>query len=300
MKKDRVYPALMTALVILIVALFGWILYREWQERRLEDSRRQEDRQWRERAEELARKVARLEEDLKTAQGAAPADEERFLKIFGPPAAGPAGAEQPASVEAQVLAFFRYLDGRDYIQAQGLEGGTHAAFARAIEELTANPPQVVRETDSLIAVIRNASHFFRVLGKQRVLLAAQVLQREEDLMEPAMRFFYRWAVGGPTRLSGRPDEETLYRYASFFTETLGGRSYVARRGGRLGLLVRYYCILVFDRAYDRRHNPYGVDIRPLIAAALPEMRAHRGLIFRPEYLAELERLARKYDVPAGG
>jgi membrane-bound lytic murein transglycosylase B len=73
-----------------------------------------------------------------------------------------------------------------------------------------------------------------------------------------------------------------------------------RRGGKLRLLTLYYCILVLDRANDRQSNPNGVDIRPLIAATAAEMRAQAGLAYRPQYLAELERLARKYDVPRGG
>lgn len=298
MKKERMYPAVMTALVLVIVAIFGWILYREWQDRQADGARRTEGRQWKERAEELAQRVSRLEEELKAARGEA-AGEERFVKILETPAAAEPGKDQPPAVDAQVLAFFRYLDGRDYVKARGLEGGTYAMFAQGIEELSANPPRVAGETDSLFAVIKNVSHFYRVLGKQRVELAAEVLKREADLMEPAMRLFYQWATAGSSTLKGRPGEETLYQYASFFTETLGGRSYMMRRGGRLRLLTLYYCILVLDRANDRKSNPNGVDIRPLIAAAAAEMRAQAGLVHRPQYLAELERLARKYAVPHG-
>ena len=40
----------------------------------------------------------------------------------------------------------------------------------------------------------------------------------------------------------RPSIEQLYRYACFFLETLGGRSYVFRRDSKVRILTLYYCV----------------------------------------------------------
>jgi hypothetical protein len=77
-------------------------------------------------------------------------------------------------------------------------------------------------------------------------------------------------------------------------DTSGGRSYLLRRDARTRLLVTYYGILVLDRANDQKLNPNGIDIRPLIAATAKDMRAQKGLAYQKQYLADLERLARKY------
>jgi len=45
-------------------------------------------------------------------------------------------------------------------------------------------------------------------------------------------------------------------------------------------------------------NPNASDIRPLIAASARDIRSHTGLAYQKQYLAELERMARKY--PAEG
>jgi hypothetical protein len=58
----------------------------------------------------------------------------------------------------------------------------------------------------------------------------------------------------------------------------------------------YYCILVLDRADDHKLNPYGIDIRPLIAATAKDMRSQKGLSYQKQYIADLERLARKYQM----
>jgi hypothetical protein len=86
----------------------------------------------------------------------------------------------------------------------------------------------------------------------------------------------------------------MYANASFLVDTFGGRSYLLRRDSRIRLLSTYYCILVLDRANDQKMNPNGIDIRPLIAATAKDIRSHTGLAYQKQYLAELERLARKY------
>jgi len=153
---------------------------------------------------------------------------------------------------------------------------------------------VAGETESLYEMLKNVSYFFRVMGKKRVQLVAEILKNEPEIMEPAMRVFFQWYAGPLEKLRGKPSLKTMYANASFLVDTFGGRSYLLRRDSRIRLLSTYYCILVLDRSNDQKMNPNGIDIRPLIAATAKDIRSHTGLVYQKQYLAELERLARKY------
>ncbi|MEJ5360113.1 MAG: hypothetical protein WHT06_15745 [Desulfobacterales bacterium] len=294
-KRERSFLPLLAVLVAAAIGVFLWLLLGPWQERRVQEARQQESRQWREQTEALTRRLGELEQQLQAAREETPA-EGRLREVFGESAAPPPPGRPPApeDIEARVLAFFRYLDGRDYVQAYQLEGGTYGEYLRALEALSAQPPRVTRETDSLYDLLRNTAYFYRVLGKKRIQLASEILRRETDVLESALEAFFAWFLYGPDRLRGRPEFSVLYDYASYLTETFGGRSYLLRREPRLRILLQYYSIQIFDRANDRQLNRNGIDIRPLIAATRAELRSHRGLLHARVYLAELERLARKY------
>ena len=109
-----------------------------------------------------------------------------------------------------------------------------------------------------------------------------------------MRLFYVWSSGPDGKLKGRPTLPVQYEYAGYFLNTLGGRSYLMRRDPKVRLLATYYSIRNIDRANDRKLNPNGIDIRPAIAATAKEIRGQTGLVYRKQYLAELERLSAKY------
>jgi len=296
MKKERNYLPVMVILVLAVIGIFLWILLKDWHQAQVDTARKQESQEWKQRAEVLTRKLTELEQEIKTAQGEKPS-EEKVAEVFGPPAVEAPDQEKPmtaAEIERRVMAFFSYLDSRDYVQAYQLEGGCYQQYVQAVEALSAHPPQVAGETDALYEMLKNVSYFFRVIGKKRVLVTAEILKNERDVMEPAMRVFYLWYTGSSDQLKGRPSLETMYAYASYLLETFGGRSYLLRRDSRIRLLTTYYCILVIDRAGDRQMNPNGIDIRPLIAATARDVRSQTGLVYQKQYLAELDRLARKY------
>jgi hypothetical protein len=296
MKTERNYQPIMVILVLIIIGIFLVILLKDWYATRIETARKQESQEWRQRTEVLTQKITDLEDELKTARGETP-PAEKIAEVFGVPAAEPAAKEKPLTaedVERRVTAFFTYLDSREYVKAYNLEGGCYAQYVQAVEALSANPPKVAGETESLYEMLKNVSYFFRVMGKKRVQLAADVLRTEPEIMEPAMRVFFQWYTGPLEKLAGKPSLKTTYAVASFLVDTFGGRSYLLRRDSRIRLLSVYYCILVLDRANDQKMNPNGIDIRPLIAASARDIRSHSGLVYQKQYLAELERLARKY------
>jgi hypothetical protein len=296
MKKERNYLPVMVILVLVVIGIFLWILLKDWHESRIDTVRKQESQEWKQRADEMARKLKEMEQELNTARGEKPS-EEKVAEVFGPPAVEAPAREKPLTaeeIERRVRAFFSYLDSRDYVQAYELEGGCYQQYLQAVEALSAHPPRVAGETESLYDMLKNVSYFYRVIGKKRVLVTADILTNERDIMEPAMRVFFLWYTGSSDQLKGRPSLATMYAYASYLLDTFGGRSYLLRRDSRMRLLTTYYCILVVDRANDRQMNPNGIDIRPLIAATARDLRSQTGLAYQKQYLAELERLARKY------
>jgi hypothetical protein len=297
-KTERNYLPIMVILVLMVIGIFLWILLKDWYATRIETARKQESQEWQQRTEVLTQKLTDLERELKAARGETP-QEEKVAEVFGPPAAEPPAREKPLTAEEterRVTAFFSYLDSRDYVKAYNLQGGVYEEYVLAVEALSAHPPKVAGETESLYEMLKNVSYFFRTMGKQRVQLSAEVLKNEPEIMESAMRVFFQWYTGPLEKLRGKPSLKTMYAVASFLVDTFGGRSYLLRRDSRMRLLSTYYCILVLDRANDQRMNPNGIDIRPLIAATAKDIRSQTGLAYQKQYLAELERLARKYAV----
>ena len=285
-------------LVVLVIAVIGvgWMVWRDWNGTRIDAARKQEATVLKQRADELARKLTQLEQEFKTVWELPP--EEKATEVYGPDQAiareAPPGSEE---VDRRVKAFFSYLDSRSYIRAYKLEGGVYREYLAAVEALSLSPPKV-GQTASLQEMKRNISYFYRVLGKQRLKLLRDILQHEPELIEPTLRVFYQWYTDTDPSAGtkGRPSLGTMYACAGYLVENFGGRSYLLRRDSRTRSLMIYYCILVLDRADDQKLNPYGIDIRPLIAATANDMRSQKGLSYQKQYIADLDRLARKYQM----
>jgi hypothetical protein len=189
MKKERNYQPVLVVLVLIVIGVASWNLFTDWQDRRAETARQQESQEWRQRAEALSKKVAEMETELKAVQGEK-APEGKAVEVFGPAASAGASPEKASggeSIDRQILAFFTYLDGRDYVKAYALDGGTYTHYTAAVDELSASLPKVAGETESLYTTLKNVSHFFRVLGKKRTELVAEILKNEQEILEPAMR-----------------------------------------------------------------------------------------------------------------
>jgi hypothetical protein len=296
MKAERNYQPIMVILVLIVVGIFLWILLKDWYAARIETARQQESQQWQQQTEVLTQKLTDLEQELQAARGEAPLGE-KIAEVFGPSAAEPPAREKLLAadeIERRVKAFFAYLDSRDYVKAYDLPGGVYEEYVLAADALAAHPPKVAGETESLYEMLKNVSYFFRAMGRQRVQLAADILKKEPEVMEPAMRVFFQWYMGPLETMRGKPSLQTMYACASFLVDTFGGRSYLLRRDAKIRLLSIYYSIQVLDRANDQKFNPNGIDIRPLIAAAARDIRSQTGLAYQKQYGAELERLARKY------
>ena len=203
----------------------------------------------------------------------------------------------------KILLFFEHLDSQNYIREYSMKGSTRDHMNGIIKKLIANPPVVVRETDDLFAILNNMAHFFRVLGPKDILLIKDVLINERELIEPTMALFYKWSEIEPDCLNKNLNIKLplvgLYEYAGYFINTLGGQSYLFRRALHLRLLIRYYSILIIDRANSVDANRYGIDIRYTIDALIAELQTNGDLENRQDYLENLIRLQDSYQAKYG-
>jgi NADH:ubiquinone oxidoreductase subunit C len=295
---------------LVIVAVSGFFIFSKisgWHKSKLETAVKEEKQTWQGKTNQLEQAVTELKQELTEAKGQQ-VPEEKLAKVFGEnkkeePQAGKETQTPPKKLsdfvetERQIAAFFTYLDKRPYIQSLNLAGGTYLQYQIAIEKLSAKPPIIVGEMDSLYNMVRNVAHFYRVMGKKRVILARQVLQNESEIMESVMKTFYKWCTQndeGQSTLKGRPSMTAMYEYAGYILNTLGGRSYLLRRSPKVRALTTFYCVLILDRANDEELNSRGIDIRPYIKSSLLEIKNQIGLIHQKAYITRLSELSLKY------
>lgn len=203
----------------------------------------------------------------------------------------------------KILLFFEHLDRQDYIKEYPIKGSSLDHINGIINKLIANPPVVVRETDDLFAILNNMAHLFKVLGPKDILLIKDILIHEGELVEPTLALFYKWSEIEPecpdNGLNIKLPLAGLYEYAGYFINTLGGQSYLFRRALSLRILIRYYSILIIDRANSFDANRYGIDIRYTLDALISEVQSNGDLENRQEYLENLIRLQKSYQAKYG-
>lgn len=203
----------------------------------------------------------------------------------------------------EIRNFFSHLDQQEYIASLKFKGGSHTHFSRLIDKLIANPPVIFQETESLFSILNNTAHFYRTLRKDDVFLIKEILQKEGESLESVMALFYRWSELAPqcenSNIQVHLPLAGLYEYAGFFINTLGGQSYLFRRESRVRMLIKYYSILILDRANENAINRFGIDIRPAIDSLLSEMQGTTNLSAKDDYLAKLILLQDKYGQQYG-
>ncbi len=203
----------------------------------------------------------------------------------------------------RIRLFFEHLDTQGYIKEYKLKESSLEHFNRLISKLVANPPIIVRETDDLFAILNNMAHLFRVLGIQDVLLVKNILANEGELIEPTMMLFNKWSIiqsqCTATDLPISLPLPGLYQYAGFFLNTLGGQSYLLRRQTFIRVLLRYYSILLLDRANSEGINIYGIDIRYHLNSVIDELDVAKDLSGKQDYISNLYRIQEKYQVEYG-
>lgn len=251
--------------------------------------------------QELEEKIVTLEKQIEElTEPRSPAVTVPEEKEVAPPAAAMDFSDSSCEeLDQKIQEFFNYLDSQPYIASYNLENGARAHFKKIIEKLLDNPPIVARETDSLFTILTNTAHFYRILGKDNVLMIREMIIREADILEATFALFHQWSrLGSQCRdvqTEIRLPLPKLYEYAGFFLNTLGGQSYLFRRTPHIRLLIKYYSVLVIDRANAEVVNRYGIDIVPHLESLINEMEIGETMVYKEQYLRKLRELQNKYQ-----
>lgn len=205
-----------------------------------------------------------------------------------------------AQLTLQTKDLFAYIDKQGYLAQGGITTQFEPFFQECIKLLSEKPPVLVAEMDDLFLLAKNVSHIYRVLGLNRIKVLKNIIEQESDVLEPSMAVLFSWINVCRKNEAGAtvmPQLKSMYEYAGFFLNTLGGRSYLLRRDSKVRMLVNYYSLQILDLANDEKQNPVGIDIRPYLETQFVEMSSHKGLVYRDRYLAELKKLQAKYEHP---
>ncbi len=296
---NRTLATVAVVFALIVAGLVAYVMVNKWHQRQMAFGRQQAQEECLEVIRKMETDLDGIRAQLETERKMRPVDEV-FPTVFGTPPPGQDEEAEPLDCEkvaAQMTSFFNYLDSRPYLSDRNIEGGSVGFFRECAALLMADPPVNIAEMKNMFRLVKNVTHFYRVLGKDRLILAKVILAAEERVLEPAMAVFYAQLAECNQPLPGDPQPmsiERLYDYAGFFLNTLGGRSYMLRRESKLRMLVSYYAILIVDRANDEKFNRYGIDVRPYIDYLFYDISNQKGLDYRERYLTRLTALRDKY------
>ena len=297
--KRKSTAQIVTILIILLVGL----LYLGWNYLSETNLRQQSQ-------EAGTPEITRIEKEVERTETAVPQKDTKLEEAqesvhmaLNEDEASPAPQNECQQTADKISLFFDHLDQQPYIHEHITKGSTLDHFRGIFNKLMANPPVVVRETDDLFAILNNMAHFFRILGPKDILLIKDVFIHERGLIEPTMAQFYKWSEIAPNCSDSALDINLplpgLYEYAGYFLNTLGGQSYLFRRELYLRILIRYYSILIIDRANSIDANRYGIDIRYTLDSLIPEIQGNSDLENKQAYLENLVRLQGQYQAIYG-
>ena len=296
---DKAVKVLVIVFAVVGIGLFGYHWIDDWHKRTLQQAVDQEKEDCLKKLAQMEVEIHKLSEALEVQRQAQPTSAE-LNTVFGvekPVAPFQAGSVDCTKTTAQVAAFFQYLDSKAYLIWPGINMRAEELFEEIAAKLSANPPTNVGEMENLYSLVKNVTHFYRVLGKDRIDLIKEILNSESAVLEPALAVMFTWLTvcnDTPNGVNVQPDLGALYQYACFFLNTLGGRSYLLRRESKVRMLVNYYCLLTLDMANDAKLNSYGLDIRPYLDYVFYDINNQKGLMYRQRYLTRLAALKDKY------
>ena len=280
--------------VVLIMATIGYLLLQD----RL-GTPVAEQEQLRSRNELLQQQVAELQaqiDSLAQQEQTAPVEPAEPQVAADNATATPA-AEAVPSVSERVARLFSSIDAKGYLRNRGVKEPAADVFANRLARLEQTRPVISGETQDMYTLLKNITYFYRALGKEATLAAADFLRSEDAMMEEAMALLFTW-IDPWTDLPGqaRPvlAKQMCYDYSSFFLSTIAGQSYLFRRSTRVRLLATYYALVVLDHACQEELNRNGIDIRPHLDGLMQEMQSTTILARRDAYLGRLTEMRSRY------
>ncbi|MBT8341446.1 MAG: hypothetical protein HKP58_06575 [Desulfatitalea sp.] len=297
---DKTVKIVVVVFAALGLGLFGYYWINQWHGHAVEQATDVEKQACLERIARMEAEVQRLSR-IAASQAQAVPDPREMNSAFGsdkPMMVIQADTTDCRKITAQTIAFFQYLDSKAYLIWPGINMRADEMFQDVFSRLAADPPTNVGEMDNLYTLTRNVTHLYRVLGKDRIDLVKGILNSEAAVVEPAMAVLFTWmtvcnAGEGPETAQVRL--KTLYQYAAFFLNTLGGRSYLLRRDSKLRMLINYYALRLIDMANAAKFNSYGLDIRPHLDYLFYDINNQKGLLYRERYLTHLAAMKDKYE-----
>lgn len=198
-----------------------------------------------------------------------------------------------------IINFYNHLDKQDYIKVFGLHDSCEDHFTKLIQRLLDNPPVVSGEMNDLFTILQNTAHFFRIIGKDNILVLKGILDREKSNFEYVLADFFKLLhIPGCAKktFSLNVSRKALYDYAGFFLNTMGGRLYLFRRDSMSRMVVSYYAVLLIDRANKNAANEHGIDIIAHIDQLIDEIESTSNpLLLKDDYLDKLYSLKEEYQ-----
>lgn len=302
-KQERILQLIIVVLIAAVLLYFGYRMFNKWHQEQIDAAVETERQAWNQQAEEFIREIDQLQRQVEAEQQT-DVPEEKVKSIFGETTADMAPLQERKTdcgrLERQVIAFFEYLDEQDYVIAYRLKAKTLITFQQMLARASQKIPVNIAETRDILTLLHNMAHFYRTFGKQQCLLIRDVLHHESDFIEPVLATLFAYFLNSEDckGLSiAKPSFTVFYNYAGYFLNTIGGRSYLFRRNPRVRILLNYYCVMILDQANQKKANHYGIDIRPHIGRSIFELRNHKGLQNQQHYLAVLNRMEARYQVP---
>lgn len=297
---DKTVKILVILFAVIGLSLMGFYWVKQWHTHTVQDAVDAETAACLKRIAQLEAEIQKMAE-AQAVPSQIMANKSTLENVFGsdkPLTALQSETSDCQKITAQSVAFFHYLDSKAYLIWPGINMRAEGLFEEVYKALAANPPANVGEMDNLNNLLSNVTHLYRALGKDRINLIKEILNSESAVVEPAMAVLFTWLTvcdTGNEAVAESSKLNTLYQYASFFLNTLGGRSYLLRRDSKLRMLVNYYALLIIDKANDAKLNAYGIDIRPHLDYVFYDINNQKGLMYRQRYLTYLAALKSKYQ-----
>jgi hypothetical protein len=300
-RMDRSIKILVALLIVGIVGFLGYSQVKRWHQSSIREVLEKESADCEERLAGLREEMLKVVEEMKQLNEIGTgAYEERLSEIFGEDSGRLSFGENIScnDLELQVRTFIDYLSRQNYMDPYKGRKGVQRLIREINSSLSKSPPMLSGEMEDLISLIRNVTHLYRQLGKDRIEVVKNILKNESDIIETVIAIFYNY-ISSTNRcqnlIINAPSQEVLYQYAGYFLNTLSGRSCLLRRDLKIRVLATYYSVLIVDKANDDMLNSYGIDIRPFIDYSFYEVGSQRGLIYQRQYLKRLGELKKKYQ-----
>lgn len=297
---EKPVKIIVAILIVGIVLFLGYSMVGKWHRNKVDQAQLKHQVKYSEELAQLREQVEALQEELERVSSTPP-PEKKLSEIFGEKTDYLSYDTKVdcKAMEAQIITFFKYLDNQPYMADYKQKGGARQLYRDTMKALTTSPPMLTGELEDLISLIRNVTHLYRSLGKERIDIIKKIFENETDIIESVLAIFYIYSLP-EDRCQNKgltvPTLEAFYQYGGYFLNTLAGRSYLLRRDSKIRVLLSYYSVLVLDRANDEMLNSSGIDIRPFIDVSYYEINSQRSLVYQKQYMTELERLREKYEM----